>query len=124
MSSQGQDPMEALVGLALRVLVAAVVLGEAFQVCELMCPVARAIACACGVAVMVSLPLVTARMLLGPGVRLDVRAKVTLGVLFVTLSVPLVALGMGGSLNGGSAAVMVLVPEVAFLASIGSRPGA
>lgn len=116
--------MEALVGLALRVLVAAVVLGVAFQVCELMGPVARAIACACGVAVMVSLPLMTARMLLGPDVRLDDRAKATLGVLFVTLAVPLVALGMGGSLNGGSAAVMVLVPEVAFLASLGSRPGA
>lgn len=124
MSLQGQDPMEALVGLALRVLVAAVVLGVAFQVCELMGPIARAIACACGVAVMVSLPLMTARMLLGPGVRLDGRAKATLGVLFVTLAVPLVALGMGGSLNGGSAAVMVLVPEVAFLASLGSRPGA
>ena len=116
--------MEALVGLALRVLVAAVVLGVVFQVCELMGPVARAIACACGVAVMVSRPLMTARMLFGPGIRLDGHAKATLGVLFVTLAVPLVALGMEGSLNGGSAAVMVLVPEVAFLASLGSRPGA
>ena len=51
-------------------LVAAVVLGVGFQVCELMGPVARAIACACGVA------------------------------------------------------VMALVPEVAFLASLGSRSGA
>ena len=70
MGLKGPDPMETLVGLALRVLVAAVVLGVAFQVCELMGPVARAIACACGVA------------------------------------------------------VMALVPEVAFLASLGSRPGA
>ena len=93
MSSKGSDPMEVFVGLALRVLVAAVVLGVAFQVCEAMGPVARAIACACGVAVI------------------------------VTLAVPLVALGMGGNLIGGSAAVMVLVPEVAFLASLGNRPG-
>ncbi len=49
--------------------------------------------------------------------------RTSLAVLFVTLAVPLVALGMGGNLNGGSAAVMVLVPEVAFLASLGNRPG-
>ena len=36
MGLKGPDPMETLVGLALRVLVAAVVLGVAFQVCELM----------------------------------------------------------------------------------------
>lgn len=124
MSSKGPDPMEALVGLALRVLVAAVVLGVAFQACELMGPVARAIACACGVAVMVALPLMTARTLLGPNVRLDGHARTSLAALFVTLAVPLVALGMGGNLNGGSAAVMVLVPEVAFLALLGRRPGA
>ena len=123
MSSKGSDPMEVFVGLALRVLVAAVVLGVAFQVCEAMGPVARAIACACGVAVMVALPLMTARTLLGNNVRLDGRARTSLAVLFVTLAVPLVALGMGGNPNGGSAAVMVLVPEVAFLASLGNRPG-
>lgn len=55
--------------------------------------------------------------------RLDGRARTSLAVLFVTLAVPLVALGMGGNLNGGSAAVMVFVPEVAFLASLGNRPG-
>lgn len=121
MGLKGPDPMETLVGLALRVLVAAVVLGVAFQVCELMGPVARVIAC--GVAVMAALPLMTARTLLGPNVRLDGRARTSLAVLFVTLAVPLVALGMGGNLNGGSAAVMVFVPEVAFLASLGNRPG-
>lgn len=123
MGLKGPDSMETLVGLALRVLVAAVVLGVAFQVCELMGPVARVIACACGVAVMAALPLMTARTLLGPNVRLDGRARTSLAVLFVTLAVPLVALGMGGNLNGGSAAVMVFVPEVAFLASLGNRPG-
>ncbi len=122
MSSKGSDPMEVFVGLRFA-LVAAVVLGVEFQVCEAMGPVARAIACACGVAVMVALPFPRPRARSLATTCDSTAAQEHSGGAVRDACGSLVALGMGGNLNGGSAAVMVLVPEVAFLASLGNRPG-
>jgi hypothetical protein len=42
-----------------------------------------------------------------------------MAALLVTLGIPMVVLGMQGKLDGGTAAVLALLPGVAFLASLG-----
>ncbi|MGN0075993.1 MAG: hypothetical protein ACI38Z_03350 [Parafannyhessea sp.] len=123
MGSEQKDPMEALVGLAVRVIVAVLVFAVAFEICEQLGMVPRAIACAAGVAVMAWLPLMGMRTLFGPEARLGRAGWSTYLVFIVTLAIPLVAFGMQGSMNGGTAAVIVLVPGVAFLASLGRGAG-
>jgi hypothetical protein len=122
MGSGQKDPMEALVGLAVRVVVAVLVFAIAFEICEQLGTVWRAVACAAGVAVMAWLPLMGMRMLFGPDAHLG-GAWSTYLVFIVTLAIPLVAFGMQGSMNGGTAAAIVLVPAVAFLASLGRGAG-
>jgi hypothetical protein len=123
MGSGQKDPMEALVGLAVRVIVAVLVFAIAFEICEQLGMVWRAVACAAGVAVMAWLPLMGMRALFGPDVHLGSAGWSTYLVFIVTLAIPLVAFGMQGNMNGGSAAVIVLVPAVAFLASLGRGAG-
>jgi hypothetical protein len=123
MGSEQKDPMEALVGLAVRVIVAVLVFAIAFEICEQLGTVWRAVACAVGVAVMAWLPLMGMRTLFGSGARLGGPGLATYLVLIVTLATPLVAFGMQGNMSGGSAAVIVLVPGVAFLASLGRGAG-
>lgn len=113
------DERDLILRLAGGALATAIVLGVAFQVCELLGPVARAVACAIGLVAMVAFPLGEMRAILGPTARPGRGSWGTMAALLVTLGVPMVVLGMQGQLDGGTAAVLALLPGVAFLASLG-----
>lgn len=59
------------------------------------------------------------RAILGPTARPGRGSWGTMAALLVTLGIPMVVLGMQGQLDGGTAAVLALLPGVAFLASLG-----